>query len=59
MAHYTTALWYLEKALEVRDNCDAADHVGFADVYDNIGRVYECLDDKLKAHSNFQTALEI
>ncbi|CAF1069184.1 unnamed protein product [Adineta steineri] len=53
------AIWYYEKALEIREKHLPSNHPHLASSYNNIGSVYDKMGDYSKALSYFEKALEI
>ncbi|CAF1278345.1 unnamed protein product [Adineta steineri] len=56
---YEKAIWYNEKALEIRQKTLPANHPSLATSYGNIGSVYDHMGEYSKALSSHQKALEI
>ncbi|CAF1122957.1 unnamed protein product [Adineta steineri] len=56
---YEKAIWYYEKALEIREKTLPSNHPHLAGSYNNIGAVYDNMGEYSKALSYYEKALEI
>ncbi|CAF1311807.1 unnamed protein product [Adineta steineri] len=56
---YEKAIWYYEKALEIRQETLPPNHPDFAQSYNNIGMVYGEMGEYPKALSFYEKSLEI
>ncbi|CAF1553179.1 unnamed protein product, partial [Adineta steineri] len=56
---YEKAIWYYEKALEIREKTLASNHPLLATPYSNIGSVYKRMGEYSKALSFYEKTLEI
>lgn len=59
MGDYSSALFYLQKALKVRQSSPASDFLRIANSYNNLGNIYGELEDSRKALHYHKEALQI
>jgi tetratricopeptide (TPR) repeat protein len=56
---YSTALEFYQKTLHIQQKCLPLNHVGLAETYYNMARVFECLERHEKAEEHAERAMEI